>query len=285
MDIIAAILLYVMPELNSFVTFNMLLNEHIPLYFISENNISHSNIKQTSLIGAYVGCHLAQQILKIYDQELYNYLNNKMSPAKLWAFPIIQSFQGLTQPFHELLKLWDFLVCFGFQLNVILCIGHLIVRKKDILSLNIKDALQSILAQRTWMNHNVNAEAVIDATLDIISTLNKKNDKETKKLWNQILKHGFDMETAMQIQKEMNESELQNEHELSKNNHNKNKQILTTPPIKNKNKEIINYNNQNSNNDSNKIKDDDITLTVLKGPFLPPSKTTSIAESDSLNDD
>jgi len=197
MDIIAAILLYVMPELNTFVTFNMLLNEHIPLYFISENNISNqshvishsnqSNNKQTSLIGAYVGCHLAQQILKIYDQELYNYLNNKMSPAKLWAFPIIQSFQGLTQPFHELLKLWDFLVCFGFQLNVILCIGQLVARKKDILSLNIKEALLTILAQRTWMNHNVNAEAVIDATLDIISTLNKK--KMIKKLKNYGIKY------------------------------------------------------------------------------------------------
>eukprot|EP01084_Bolivina_argentea_P283105 484776_1 len=82
MDVIAAGLLYAMPELDAFESFTLLINSHFPLYFYRDKIVSND------LIGAYAGSYLSWDILKICDDTLFQHL--KPLPPHTYLFPVVQ---------------------------------------------------------------------------------------------------------------------------------------------------------------------------------------------------
>eukprot|EP01084_Bolivina_argentea_P128798 227591_1 len=188
MDAIAAGLLYVMPELDAYTSFSSLMNHHFPTYFYSDKH------RKKDLIGAYAASFLSWDILKVCDREIFNHLS--VLPAHTYLFPLVASFQAISQPFPQLLRLLDFLFCFGVHLNPILAAAQIIHNKKIIMSQPPARLLQGVLSQRKWMNHRVDARAVIDCTMTLIMLL--KQDKH-KKLWKNIALHASKFETALQI--------------------------------------------------------------------------------------
>eukprot|EP01084_Bolivina_argentea_P036986 68377_1 len=188
MDAIAAGLLYVMPELDAFTTYSLLMNKHFPTYFISDKS------RKTDLIGAYAASYLSWDILKVCDREIFNHLF--ILPPHMYLFPLVGVFQAISQPFTQLLKLWDFLFCFGVHLNPVLAAAQIISNKKLIMTQPPMKLVQTILSQRKWMNQRLNAKLVINSAMQMIILL--KQEKH-KKLWQNILLHSNNFEIAVQI--------------------------------------------------------------------------------------
>ncbi|ETO26123.1 rab domain-containing cell division control protein [Reticulomyxa filosa] len=190
MDCIAGILLHTMPELHAFHTFTVLMVNHFPTYFDTDESDARK-----SLTGAYAGACLARQVIEVIDEELFQHLK----PIDPWQylFPIVLSFQTLAQPFHEVQHLWDFLFCFGVHLNPIVAAAQ-IIAKKDLLMEQTPNALsQGLLSQRKWLNGQLDGRLVVKISMDIICTL-KSNDKY-KSLWQDILTHTTNLENARRI--------------------------------------------------------------------------------------
>merc|ERR1711971_905308 len=188
MDAIAAGLLYVMPELDAFASFSLLINSHFPTYFYSDGT------RKKMLMGAYAASWLAWDVLKICDREIFNHL--KQLPAHTYLFPLVASFQAISQPFTQLQRLWDFLFCFGVHLNPVLGVAQIIINKKLLMTQHPTMLLQGVLSQRKWMNKRLDAKAVIDCAMHLIIIL--KQEKH-KKLWQSIAKHASDFDVALQI--------------------------------------------------------------------------------------
>jgi len=244
MDAIAAGLLYVMPELDAFHSFSLLINSHFPTYFYSDKT------RKKDLIGAYAGSYLSWDILKICDREVFNHL--KALPAHTYFFPLVASFQAISQPFTELQRLWDFLFCFGVHLNPVLAAAQIIINKKAIMTQNPARLLQGLLSQRKWMNQRLDAKAVIDCAMHLIILLKQSKHK---KLWDNISKHSSNFDVAIQVKIEhengVTYSQITTAHLSSTNN--------------NKSSTTNGHNNNNNNNtntkvviDEDDINDDDI---------------------------
>lgn len=188
MDAIAAGLLYVMPELDAYSSFSLLINTHFPTYFYSDRT------RKKDLIGAYAGSYLSLDILRICDAQMFHHL--KALPAHTYFFPLVASFQAISQPFTELQRLWDFLFCFGVHLNPVLAAAQIIVNKKLVLAQAPARLLQGLLSQRKWMNQRLNARDVIDCAMHLIIIL--KHSKH-KKIWESVAKHASNFEVALQV--------------------------------------------------------------------------------------
>jgi len=187
MDAIAAGLLYVMPELDAFWSFSRLMNVHFPTYF-------YSGKSNKPLVGAYAGSFLSWDVLRICDNDLFEHL--KMLPAHTYLFPLVASFQAISQPFTEMQKLWDFLFCFGVHLNPVLAAAQIMVNKQMVLRENPARLLQGLLSQRKWMNQRLDHRSVIDCAMQCIIELKKQKHK---KLWKEIALHSSDFTVALQI--------------------------------------------------------------------------------------
>eukprot|EP01083_Nonionella_stella_P006469 18791_1 len=192
-DAIAGILLYVMPELPAFESFCSLINAHIPLYFHSDQSLLHRR-RAHDLIGSYAASYLAWDILKVCDKQIFDHLNRL--PAHAYLFPLVASFQTICKPFTEVIKLWDFLFCFGFHLNPVMAAAHIIVNKKRILLQTPPMLLRGLLSQRMWMNRATDASEIVHCTLKLIETLKESQHKE---LWNNVLYHATNLDVAASI--------------------------------------------------------------------------------------
>ena len=189
MDAIAAGLLYVMPELDAFAAFCTLINVHFPTYFYSERNQ-----RKKDLIGSYAASFLSWDILRICDFELFKHLNPL--PPHTYFFPLVASFQAISQPFTQLQRLWDFLFSFGVHLNCVVAVAQIITNKELIMQQNAARLLQGLLSQRKWMNQRLDARKVIDCTMRLVQVL---KEKKHDKLWQNILRHSSDFDVAIQI--------------------------------------------------------------------------------------
>ena len=190
MNCIAAGLLYVMPEIYAFATFSILINVHFPMYFYNKKDQ-----RKNALIGAWAGAYLAHDIIKLCDKELFDHLK-KLNPLT-YLFPLIQSSQALCQPFDELLRLWDFLFCFGVHLNPVITAAQLISNRLLLLNeKNVPKLLQTLLSQRHWMNRSIDSKKIIESAMNCIVIL---KDQKNKDLWNNILKHASDLKIASKI--------------------------------------------------------------------------------------
>ena len=179
-----------MPELDAFFTFSTIAEKHCPTYWYSDNT------RRKDLSGAWAGSFLAWDILRVCDNEVWSHI--KQIPPHMYLFPLIVGVQSIAKPFTELLRLWDFLFCFGLHLNPVVAAAQLIINRNAILSINSpRQLISTILSQLKWMNGSLNARKTIVCTMELIVRL--KSVDKLQELWQNILTHATNFEVAQQI--------------------------------------------------------------------------------------
>ncbi|KAH3767193.1 bub2 protein [Pelomyxa schiedti] len=121
MNLYAACLLHVMPELDAFHTLCTLLHVHLPMYFVP------------SLPGGHEATKLFTVILKHVDIQLYNHLKEHQFNPPLAFQPLI-SLCTSTPPFEQALQLWDYFFALGVHLSVPTLVAQLVLNRTEILS-------------------------------------------------------------------------------------------------------------------------------------------------------
>eukprot|EP01117_Protostelium_nocturnum_P019967 TRINITY_DN8791_c0_g1_i1.p1 TRINITY_DN8791_c0_g1~~TRINITY_DN8791_c0_g1_i1.p1 ORF type:complete len:359 (+),score=111.25 TRINITY_DN8791_c0_g1_i1:84-1160(+) len=122
MNVICAVFLYIMNELDAFYCFSQFVKFHVPLYF-------HPGIE-----GAFEGVKLVDEVMKIVDPELYLHLISKEHKADVYAMGPVLSFGACTPPLEELLKLWDLFIAFGAHLNIVCVVAQIVIGREEILA-------------------------------------------------------------------------------------------------------------------------------------------------------
>ncbi len=123
MNILLGPLLYIMPELDAFYCFNVLIAECCPNY-VSKN-----------LRGVHEGCSIIERLLKELDPELYSHLHLKVHP-QIFAFPVVMTLMASLKPLSEVIKIWDALFSLGVHFNVIMYVSHIILMRSILLTEN-----------------------------------------------------------------------------------------------------------------------------------------------------
>lgn len=113
MNILAAPLLFEMPEIDAYYTFLTLMTKHCSSYAAAH------------LEGVHSGCHLVDEGLKAIDLELYNYLFEHGITATIYAFPLVLSLFACAPPLSEALRLWDTVHNLVFYPHSYLCFSYL----------------------------------------------------------------------------------------------------------------------------------------------------------------
>lgn len=121
LNVFAGVLLYVLPELDAFNLFCILVTQFVPLYFRSNH------------IGAHAGCVLVDSTLAIVDPELFAHLNscNPRIRAINSSFHAVTSLCASVPPIDEVLLLWDFLFAMGPHMAILIVVAQLVsIRSK-----------------------------------------------------------------------------------------------------------------------------------------------------------
>ena len=157
MNLLAAPMLYVLPEADAYYAFRRLVCHHCPRYI------------KKMLDGAHDGAKLTDHILKIFDPELYKFLKDQMLSSSLTLFPTILSLSTNRKPFNEVLRLWDVLFAYGVHLNIIFAVSNLILIRNIILSNSPADN-QKLLNKGQGMPP-LRAELIISLSMHLIRTI------------------------------------------------------------------------------------------------------------------
>jgi len=181
MDVLAGGMLFVMPEIDAFAGMSRLVNECFPLYWVS------TDTDKTAMIGAFAGAILVKEVLRDCDLDVYRQLNG-FHPYT-YAFPAVSSISGIAPPFEELLRLWDFIFCFGVHVNVLCVAAQIILYRDKILKSKRNKILQHVLGQRKWPH--LDARKTIEKTMEILPTVRRNTT-----LWERICMHTVDRDTA-----------------------------------------------------------------------------------------
>lgn len=120
MNVIAGMLLYVMPEPDAFECFSSLVLEHLPLYYT------------TSMKGVYRGVELLSLCLKELDPELHDYLLKHNYQPQFLMHTIV-SLGAATPPLSEAMYIWDYLFAFGLHLAPLVPIAQLVNMREALL--------------------------------------------------------------------------------------------------------------------------------------------------------
>jgi len=184
MDVLAGCLLFVMPETDALAGMDRLVNECFPAYWIKGNK------KLSDLAGAYAGAMLVKEILDEVDPDLAERLS--AADPYIYGFPAVTSVLGIAQPFHEVVRLWDFLFCFGIHIMVISVAAQIVLKRDDIFKFKLNQVQQEVLGQRKWPR--LCAREVIDKTMTLLPVVRKN-----KELWERICVHTLDPEVAHAI--------------------------------------------------------------------------------------
>jgi len=179
MDVLAGGMLFVMPEIDAFAGISRLINECYPLYWIKSEN--------GDLVGAYAGAILVKDVLFESDTDVYRQLSG--FHPHLYAFSAITSTSGIAPPFTELLRLWDFIFCFGVHVNVLCVAAQIILQRDRILTTKGNKIISEVLAQRKWPH--LDAKKVIHKTMQILPKVRKNSN-----LWRRILLHTVDQDLS-----------------------------------------------------------------------------------------
>jgi cell cycle arrest protein BUB2 len=157
MNLLAAPMLYVLPETDAYYAFKHLLVRHCPRYV------------SKTLEGAHDGAKLTDHILQIFDNELYTFLKKQMLSSSLTLFPTILSLSTNRKPFNEVLRLWDVLFAYGVHLNIIFSVANLILIRNIILS-NSPAENQKLLNKGQGMPP-LRSELIITLSMHLIRTI------------------------------------------------------------------------------------------------------------------
>jgi len=182
MDVLAGGMLFVMPEIDAFAGISRLINECFPLYWITSEN--------GAMVGAYAGAILVKDVLMESDTDVYRKLSG--FHPHMYAFAAITSISGIAPPFTELLRLWDFIFCFGVHVNVLCVAAQIILQRDRILTTTGTKIMSEVLAQRKWPH--LDAKRVIDKTMQILPKVRKNSN-----LWRRILLHTVDQQLSERI--------------------------------------------------------------------------------------
>jgi len=184
MDILAGCLLFVMPETDAMAGMDRLVNECSPVYWIKDDQ------RLSDLAGAYAGARLVKKILREVDPELAERLST--ADPFVYAFHAVTSIGGIAQPFHEVLRLWDFMFCFGVHINVVCVTAQIILKRNEILKRKLSEIFQEVLGQRKWPR--LVARKVIDKTMELLPKV-----RQNTELWGRICAHTVDPDVAHAI--------------------------------------------------------------------------------------
>jgi len=175
MNTICAPFLFTMSEVEAYYSFERLLTNQFPLYWVS----SH--------IGAQAGCMLVDAVLKEVDHTLFAHLESHKLSAYLYAFSCVSSLSASVPPFSELLQLWDFLIAFGPHFNILCVAAQIISLREELLN---SESPKSILDYRKWPK--LRARYVINIAMSLLPQL-------PKDLYTRICLHAIDPEVASAI--------------------------------------------------------------------------------------
>lgn len=122
MNVLLAPLLYVMPELDAFYCFESFVTHVCPTYVLP------------TLEGVYAGLKLLDKCLEACDPALHSALKEKNMDPAMYALPSVLTLCACTPPLEEVLKLWDYYICFGAHLNIIAILSQIISMRSAIIS-------------------------------------------------------------------------------------------------------------------------------------------------------
>ncbi|GKT23679.1 hypothetical protein ADUPG1_012497 [Aduncisulcus paluster] len=155
MNVVAAPLLFVLPEHDAFFAFVRIVTKHCPTYFMK------------NLEGVHAGAALVDIILETVDPELFEYLSKHKLIGEIWAFSRLMTFCASQPPLDEALKLWDFFFAFGEHLTVPAVVAQAIIVKKELLESAVP--VQILSEQKT-----VEARQTIRITREIFRKLDQR---------------------------------------------------------------------------------------------------------------
>ncbi|ETO09445.1 RabGAP/TBC domain-containing protein, partial [Reticulomyxa filosa] len=101
MDVIAAMLLLNMTELDAFATLTVVLVPSQP---------------EQGLAGAFGSTMLVFKILQLVDKPLSDHLSDPSIHPFALFFPVMSSLLSITKPIVQVMRLWDFLFAFGLHM-------------------------------------------------------------------------------------------------------------------------------------------------------------------------
>ena len=123
MNVLSAPFLYASrSETQAFTAFHLFLTTQIPGYLLG------------TLDGVHRGCSLISRILRIVDPKLSGHLESKGARAEVYAFASVLTMSACTPPLPEVLRWWDFLVGWGWWLNVVGVVGQLVMMREKLLA-------------------------------------------------------------------------------------------------------------------------------------------------------
>ncbi len=165
MNTIAGILLRVMPEPQALSCFSKIVTEFCPAVYNS------------TLQGAHNAVTLCDECLKLLDPELAFHLQSHGLTGHIYAFAPLLSFQASIPPLREVLNIWDYMVAFGFHLNVIFTCAYFIYHRGKILA---ADKPIKVVSQRNPFE--LVSGPVISVAMHLLSSI-------PKELYSRIVSH------------------------------------------------------------------------------------------------
>lgn len=124
MNVLAAPLLYVMPEMDAFISFNALCKRHCPRYILP------------NLDGVHHGCSLVDRCLQLCDPELYQHIKKKILQVEIFAFKFVMTLLANMLPLKEVVRVWDAIFAFGIHFNILLVTAHVILLRSKLLAID-----------------------------------------------------------------------------------------------------------------------------------------------------
>lgn len=138
-----------------------------------------------TLAGVMDGVRLVDLVLKTVDRRLYEYLDQSMANAKIYALPSVLTLCACTPPLEEVLKLWDFLFSFGIHMNVVLIVAQLLLIRGELMNTKNPMALLRNFPQ-------LESSKIIKLSLSIARNI-------PDSLYDLIVRHTFDESVTLEI--------------------------------------------------------------------------------------
>jgi hypothetical protein len=124
LNVLAGVLLFVMPELDAFGCLLQLARERVPAYL------------QPNLDGVHRGCELLRECVRRLDPQLADFMEQlpgDEARPEIWGFAPVLTLCACCPPLNEVLRVWDVLLAAGPHLGVVLYAAHVISLRDDIM--------------------------------------------------------------------------------------------------------------------------------------------------------
>lgn len=171
MSLLAAPLLYVMPEPEAFHCFRMFLTVHVPLY-----------VKQYT--GARRGCRLLDRCLADVDPQLHKLFSDRHLQAEVYAFPSISSLGACVPPMSDTVRLWDIQLAFGAHMHIIFTLARLLLASPAICAASAESKAAPLITRQLEQGLGLDAETVLARAVPLAKQLDSS-------LYEELLDHAF----------------------------------------------------------------------------------------------